>query len=229
MPVKGPTPGGLLSGLPSPDFGGGLALIVAPRDAVGVNEMPETMRGTYNGPISLPVGRANVGKESTPRAGQEYNRYDQDRPELARMAQDPGIAKAMDEGFKQSQYGNTKQYDGEHGFYVMQDSSGHVWADPYDIEKAPTGQGWIGTRIAPYFPSRRWARDFLLNHKPVAIYHPHPNGGWGWIQGTNQDDWDASRQTGLPNIIKATDGLHYSGVPTPAKPAPYHGLLDWFK
>lgn len=228
-PVKGPAPDGLLSGLQNPDFGGGLALIVAPRDAVVVNEMPATMRETYNGPISLLIGRANVGKESTRRVGQEYSRYDQHRPELERIAKNPGIAKAMDEGFKQSQYGDTKHYDGEHGFYVMQDSSGHVWPEPYDIEKSTIDRSGIGTQIAPYFPSWRWAGDFLLNHKPVAIYHPHPNGGRGWIQGTNAYDLTASQHTGLPNIIKAPDGLHYSGVPTPAKPAPYHGLFDWFK
>jgi len=91
--------------------------------------------------------------------------------------------------------------------------------------EAKTGKGEISTRIAPY--GLRSARDFILNQKPVAIFHPHPNGGAGWVQGPNPDDLDASGDAGLPGIIKAPDGLHYYGVPTPAKPAPYHGLFNW--
>ncbi len=80
-------------------------------------------------------------------------------------------------------------------------------------------------QVAPY-SGWRSLRDFVLNQKPVAIYHPHPNGP-GWVQGPDRDEVDASRKIGLPGIIKAQDGLHFYGVATPVKPVAYHGLFDW--
>lgn len=210
-----------------PDFGGKLAVV---RDPAGLDEIPTTVSGggSYTGPIFLSAVASGVGKQSAANIVRGNNPYERDRPELERIVRDPTIAKAMDDYYARSLYARDEDYKGELGFYVMEDSSGRLSVQPYPIKRA-----WIdqeGPHTVPgEIPWKDRAANFLFNRKPISIFHPHPHGGRGWDTGPSPSDAEFAHDGQISGIVKAPDGLHLYGVPTPAKPAPYHGIFDWFR
>jgi len=125
--VFGPARGGILDGLDEPFGGSGLELFMSPEEIAGIeglklgSEQPVQEAGPR-----LAEVRQDAGQKSSPNVEREFNPYDRTRPELERVTKDPGIAKAMDDYYVRSQYSDPKNYKGEPGFYIMENSSGRV-------------------------------------------------------------------------------------------------------
>ena len=112
---------------------------------------------------------------------------------------------------------------------MVQAALGQAWAEslPDDSDNRHEEGGWIyldtttgeiSIRCAP----SGFQSELNLDHPPVVsgslvvgIFHTHPNpSSEGWDPGPSEEDRRADERDGIPDLIRADDGVHFSGPAT---------------
>lgn len=109
---------------------------------------------------------------------------------------------------------------------VVRDAIERAWIDSnsHDPQNRREQGGWIYLDMTSGLLSvvRARADDYEsidLNHPPnrkgafvVGVFHTHPNpSAEGWEPGPSSSDRIMDEEQGVPDIIRADDGLHFSG------------------
>jgi len=109
---------------------------------------------------------------------------------------------------------------------VVQRAIQDAWIDslPNDPQQRHEEGGWIymntldGTIIVRRAPAGAQAELILENPPVVAasivvgVFHTHPNpSSEGWISEPSDEDRQADDRDGVPDLILADDGIHFSG------------------
>lgn len=112
---------------------------------------------------------------------------------------------------------------------VVQSTLVQAWTDslPDDPDNRHEEGGWIYWNITTGEISIRRASpgyqsELILDNPPavpgslvVGIFHTHPNpSSEGWDPGPSEVDRRADERDGVPDLIRADNGVHVSGPPS---------------
>ena len=109
---------------------------------------------------------------------------------------------------------------------VVRAALAQAWTDslPGDRDNRHEEGGWVFLDTATGDVSVRRASsgaqsELKLDRPPlvpgsviVGVFHTHPNPSWeGWQTGPSESDRSADERDGVPDLIRADDGIHLSG------------------
>jgi hypothetical protein len=122
-------------------------------------------------------------------------------PTITELLADAGVLQAFEDAWKDSQPDDPSNRHEEGGWIYMDIATGN-----FAVRRAPAG-----------------ARAAInLNHPPivpgatvVAKFHTHPNPtAEGWHAGPSAADVANAARHGVPSLIRADDGMHWTGPPS---------------
>lgn len=124
----------------------------------------------------------------------------ENRPELERIANDPGVRAEINKSWNNSNPHGPGASKKEQGFWVVKDSK-------------------TGALTVQQFPSNG-TRDSLMPgpvpNGAVAFFHTHPNtAAEGYTSGPSPADVRFANAKGVPGIIQSHDGMYYFGPKLP--------------
>jgi hypothetical protein len=121
-----------------------------------------------------------------------------DAPSASELAQMPEVMQALEQAWIDSEPGNRSKRHEEGGWIYWDQSTNAIM-----ILRAARG---MKSRIDLETPP-------VFKHKMViAKFHTHPNpSSEGWDTGPSQSDMIYDEEDGVPDLIRADDGLHFSG------------------
>ncbi len=119
-------------------------------------------------------------------------------PEASELLRNPGGVRALDEAWADSQIDDSLRRHEEGGWIYMNVSTGSVMT-----RRAPAGgQAMIDLGNPPLL------EDCVV----VGKFHTHPNpSAEGWSPGPSASDQAIDERRGVPDLIRADDGVHLSG------------------
>ena len=101
-----------------------------------------------------------------------------------------------------------------------------AWRDsePDDPDRRHVEGGWIYLNLSNSAIAVRRAAPghqsevdlanppHVAGHVVVGVFHTHPNpSAEGWVSGPSEADRIADERDGIPDLIRADDGIHHSG------------------
>jgi hypothetical protein len=120
-------------------------------------------------------------------------------PTAAELLADPGVQAALDQAWVDSQPGEPAGVRHEEGGWIYMDLTTGVLA----AERAPRG---AGDSIDLHIPTT------IPGSVVVGKFHTHPNPTVeGWVTGPSPADLVVDAAHGVPDLIRAEDGVHVSG------------------
>lgn len=119
-------------------------------------------------------------------------------PTAEELQDDPVVKQAMEEAWRDSQPGDSARRHEEGGWIYRNSKTGET-----TIRRAtPGGQAGIDLSHPPAL------RDSVV----VGKYHTHPNPiSEGWDPRPSDEDRAVDERHGVPDLIRAEDGIHVSG------------------
>ena len=119
-------------------------------------------------------------------------------PTGADLQRDPLVQEALNQAWNDSCSGESAQRHEEGGWIYMDKTSGNL-----SIRRAPSG---AGTSIDLSDP------PVLAGSVVVGKFHTHPHpSSEGWSPGPSRTDEVIDARHGVPDLIKADDGIYLSG------------------
>jgi hypothetical protein len=121
-----------------------------------------------------------------------------DAPTAEELLKHPIVQQALDQAWADSLPGNPQQRHEEGGWVYMDVQTGSLF-----IRRAPAGgRAQLDLRSPPLVPGS----------VVVGKFHTHPNpSAEGWETGPSPSDILVDAQHGVPDLIRADDGMHLSG------------------
>lgn len=114
------------------------------------------------------------------------------------LAANPVVKAAIDAAWTDSRPNNADERHEEGGWIYMNKSSGEIST----ARATPGYQTEINLANPPHQPG----------YVVVGVFHTHPNpSAEGWDPGPSRADRLADEQDGIPDLIRADNGIHYSG------------------
>ncbi len=119
-------------------------------------------------------------------------------PTATDLLVDPAVRRALDEAWAASQSDDPDNRHEEGGWIYMDLTTGVI-----TVRRAPRG---VQAEINLDSP------DEVSGAVVVGIFHTHPNPtSLGWNSGPSEADRRADERDGVPDLIRADDGIHLSG------------------
>jgi len=121
------------------------------------------------------------------------------RPDLEAIANDPEVAKAINEAWNNSNPNGPGKKQ-EKGFWVLKDDK----TGELSVQQFPDNGTNDSLQPGPV-PN-------VAGKKAVAFFHSHPNtDSEGYISDPSDADQNFAKSTGVPGIIRSHDGMYYFG------------------
>jgi len=122
-------------------------------------------------------------------------------PTAAELVNHPTVRQAIDEAWTDSLPDEPERRHEEGGWIYLQTITGEIL-----VRRSPTGlQAELNLDNPPLIPQA----------VIVGIFHTHPNPtAEGWHGGPSEADRRADERDGVPDLIRADDGIHLSGPPS---------------
>src|SRR5262245_17075400 len=119
-------------------------------------------------------------------------------PTAAELLSDPLVRAVLDQAWADSLPGDPAARHEEGGWIYMDLTAGVL-----SIRRAPSGKGGeIDLRLPPV----------ISGAVVVGKFHTHPNpSSEGWIPEPSFDDQGIDHLHGVPDLIRAENGVHFSG------------------
>ena len=119
-------------------------------------------------------------------------------PTAAELASHPAVRQAIKQAWADSLSEDAERRHEEGGWIYLDTSTGDV-----SVQRAPAGfQAELNLDDPPHVPGA----------VVVGVFHTHPNPtAEGWFGGPSEADRRADERDGVPNLIRADDGLYFSG------------------
>ena len=119
-------------------------------------------------------------------------------PTAAELMTHPTVRQALEEAWVDSLAEDPIHRHEEGGWIYMSIPSGEIL-----IRRAPSG---IQSEIHPDSP------PFIADAVIIGVFHTHPNPtAEGWDSGPSEADRRADERDGVPDLIRADNGIHLSG------------------
>ena len=119
-------------------------------------------------------------------------------PNASQLMADPAVIQALDQAWEDSQSDDPGARHEEGGWIYMNASTGEI-----KIRRAMSG---MQTAIDLSDP------PMLDDCVVVGKFHTHPNPtSAGWHPGPSPSDLAIAERHGVPDLIRADDGMHFSG------------------
>jgi hypothetical protein len=119
-------------------------------------------------------------------------------PTAAELLQDAEVQAALDQAWIDSAPGDPMHRHEEGGWIYLDVNSGSL-----TIQRATRGTG-AGIDLSK--------PPLILDRVVVGKFHTHPNPtAEGWIPGPSEQDELMDDKHGVPDLIRADDGIHFSG------------------
>jgi hypothetical protein len=119
-------------------------------------------------------------------------------PTAAELLADPVVQQALQQAWIDSQPNDPGQRHEEGGWLYMNLKTGKLIA-----RRAPRGVQFAIDLDNP---------PLVLDAVVVGIFHTHPNpSSEGWTTGPSASDQACDARDGVPDLIRADDGVHLSG------------------
>ncbi len=122
-------------------------------------------------------------------------------PTAAELLNQPTVRQAIDDAWTDSLPDEPERRHEEGGWIYLQTITGEIL-----VRRAPAGlQAELNLDNPPPVPQA----------VSVGIFHTHPNPtAEGWQGGPSEADRRADERDGVPDLIRADDGIHFSGPPS---------------
>ncbi|MBY0231936.1 MAG: DUF4329 domain-containing protein [Gemmataceae bacterium] len=121
-------------------------------------------------------------------------------PTAAELAADPAVVAALKQAWSDSEPGDPSARHEEGGWVYLDLASGAV-----TTRRAARGKTAMIRLDQP---------PVVAGSVVVGKFHTHPNpAAEGWNPGPSRDDLLVDAAHGVPDLIQADDGLHFSGPP----------------
>ncbi len=119
-------------------------------------------------------------------------------PTASELLAEPSVQSAIERAWEDSKPDDSAARHEEGGWTYMDTATGRI-----TVRRAhPGGQATINLDQPPT----------VLGSVVVAKFHTHPNPtAEGWVGGPSESDRRVDASHGVPDIIRADDGLHLSG------------------
>jgi hypothetical protein len=119
-------------------------------------------------------------------------------PTAGQLLEQPAVTRALDEAWSDSDVDDPQRRHEEGGWIYLETNSGEI-----TIRRAnPGGQAAIDLSNPP----------IVDGHFLAGKFHTHPNpSAEGWQTGPSASDRVIDEQHGVPDLIRADDGIHLSG------------------
>jgi hypothetical protein len=119
-------------------------------------------------------------------------------PTATELLNHPTVQRAIEEAWADSMPDDPDRRHEEGGWIYLQTTTGEIVA-----RRAPGGSTTAINLCGP---------DVVADHVLVGKFHTHPNPtDEGWESGPSADDILVDALHGVPDLIRADDGLHLSG------------------
>ena len=122
----------------------------------------------------------------------------QQAPTASQLLMHPMVMRALDEAWADSQVDDPERRHEEGGWLYLDTAIGEI-----TTRRAPAGkQAAIDLDNPP----------IVEGHVLVGKFHTHPNpSSEGWCTGPSTSDRAIDERRGVPDLIRADDGIHLSG------------------
>jgi proteasome lid subunit RPN8/RPN11 len=119
-------------------------------------------------------------------------------PTATELCSDPVVQAGLESAWNDSKPLDPDRRHEEGGWIYMNLSNGQI-----AVRRAPAGQqSELNLDHPPH----------MAGHIVVGVFHTHPNpSAEGWQTGPSEADRIADERDGVPDLIRADDGIHVSG------------------
>lgn len=121
-----------------------------------------------------------------------------DAPTATELLNDPTVKEALEEAWADSMPDDSQQRHEEGGWIYLDPGTGKI-----TVRRTMAGtQALLDLSNPP----------IIAGSVVVGKFHTHPNpSADGWESGPSADDLQVDRFHGVPDLIRADDGVHFSG------------------